>query len=113
MRDSAVRIRPTISLRSLIASVFPEPAAMPAEVASSIAQPCWTVMLRTVIDPPITTERAPSPRKYLWVRRTSRRAYNMHMSRMRESIGDINPFPAMAMFGSVVGIALLLSILIH
>ena len=54
-----------------------------------------------------------SPRKYLSFRRTSRRAYNVHMSRMRDTWYDINPMPAFAIFGSVVGIAFILSVLIR
>jgi hypothetical protein len=54
-----------------------------------------------------------SPRKYLSFRRTSRRAYNLHMSRMRDTWDEINPMPAFAIFGSLVGIAFLLSVVIH
>lgn len=112
MRNS-VQVRPAISLRSLIASVFPDRAEMPAELADTLA-PRWSIMLRAAAtDAPVTNDRPPAPRKYLWVRRTGRRAYNMHMSRMRDTIGDMNPMPALAIFGSLVGIALLLSILIH
>lgn len=112
MRNSAVRVRPAISLRNLITSVFPDRAEMPAELADTLA-PRWSIMLRTATDAPVSNERPPAPRKYLWVRRTGRRAYNIHMSRMRDTIGDMNPMPAFAIFGSLVGIALLLSILIR
>jgi hypothetical protein len=125
MANSAVQVRPAsaatlapmtrrsaISLRNLIAMVFPIQQPMPAEVA--LIEPSWYVVMRTVTNAPAQqTDRAPSPRKYLWVRRTSRRAYNMHMNRMREHIGEINPLPAVAIFGSVFGIALLLSILVR
>jgi hypothetical protein len=126
MRNSAVQLRPSsvatltpmarrsaVSLRNLIAMVFPVATPLPAEVA--LIEPSWYVVLRTATDTPAPpqTGRGTSPRKYLWVRRTSRRAYNLHMSKMREHLGDINPVPAVAIFGSVVGIALLLSILVR
>lgn len=73
------------------------------------------MIMRTanLVEPTSDRSTSTSPRKYLSFRRTSRRAYNMHMSRMQEPWYDINPMPAFAIFGSVVGIAYLLSVIIH
>ena len=121
MRNSAIQLRPqgvtnlarrnAVSLRSLVAMVFP--AAQPLTVPVAI-EPSWQIMLRTQTATPTGTQPAKSTgRKYLWVRRTSRRQYNLHMSRMREHISEINPMPAIAIFSSLVGIAFILSIVVR
>ncbi len=70
----------------------------------------WRVTLRTAKNATVTERPV---RKYLWVRRTSRRAYNQHMHKMRETLVDIQAAPAVVIFTSIIGIALCLSLFIH
>jgi hypothetical protein len=103
----------TISLRRLIETVYPVADSLPEEIAAATSiNPNFQVVLRTANNTPVRSQQT-SGRKYLWVRRTSRRAYNAHMSRMHESLGDISAMPAILIFSSLVGIAFILSILIH
>lgn len=71
----------------------------------------WQLVLRTQQINERTSIERPA-RKYLWVRRTSRRAYNLHMSKMHETISEFETVPTVVLFGSIVSIAILLSVLL-
>jgi hypothetical protein len=68
----------------------------------------WQVVLRSAAGE-VTTATEPPLRKYLWTRRISRRAYNRHMSRMRQTAAE-GAIPAILIFSGLIGLAICLSI---
>lgn len=129
MRSSATKGR-QITLRDLIDFVYRQTESMPPAVAeaasraANAAMPLYPVaiipagsmhvVLRSTKNLPQVQTQTPTPtRKYLWVRRTSRRAYNVHMSKMHETFGEIKAMPALALFSSLITIAVVLSLLIR
>jgi hypothetical protein len=108
------RAQQAVTLRRLIALVYPSAKEASSELGFHLEPEVtnnWHVVLRSANNTPVQAERP--TRKYLWVRRTSRRAYNIHMSRMHESLAEIKSMPTLVLFGSIIGIALVLSILIR
>lgn len=105
----------SITLRSLIDLVFPNwhAAPVPSLTPHVVSDAHWQIVLRTATQAQPEQPRTLPPRKYLWVRRTSRRAYNNHMYKMRETLGDFKAMPALALFSSLVAIAFCLSFLMH
>lgn len=102
--------RYAVSLRSLMSLVY-APAVLSEKTPAS-EQCSWQIVLRTANDVPLTSTNIPA-RRYLWVRRTSRRAYNNHMSKMRETLVDMRAMPALVLFSSLIAIAFCLSVLMH
>lgn len=128
MSNLAVRTRPSrnlnhmaarksITLRSLIDLVYPlhSNGFDVATIAPHLVSPettQWQIVLRTTASSESIQTTLP-PRKYLWVRRTSRRAYNHHMMKMRDTLGDFKAMPALVLFTSLISIAFCLSLIMH